>query len=102
VSAEPFGADTPTADLAFYARRVGATAWNGISKSRGVSEGNVIRSTIAKPTPLRLQRENVHDRTIGRDVDILTMEKGLTRVPVGQPCSSPSTLPTIIEPTTPR
>ena len=53
-------------------------------RSRGVSEGDVIRFAFPKPEPLKLEHENFRDAVLGKKADIVTMEQGLTTVVVAE------------------
>jgi UDP-N-acetylglucosamine 3-dehydrogenase len=77
-----FVADTLTADLTFYANGVTPTAWDGISRFRGVTEGDVVRYAIAKPEPLRTEHEAFRDAVLGRKADVVSMREGLAAVAV--------------------
>lgn len=81
-----FIADTLTADLTFHANGEIAQAWEGISKFRGVSEGDMVRYAIHKPEPLRTEHEQFRDAVLGKDADIVTMRQGLTTVRVAEAC----------------
>lgn len=74
--------DTLTADLTFYANGTQVEAWEDVANFRGVSEGDVIRYSIAKPEPLKLEHENFRDAVLGKPSDIVTMRQGLNTVKV--------------------
>jgi UDP-N-acetylglucosamine 3-dehydrogenase len=77
-----FVADTLTADLTFYANGVTPTAWDAISRFRGVTEGDMVRYAIAKPEPLRTEHEAFRDAVLGRHADVVSMREGLATVAV--------------------
>jgi UDP-N-acetylglucosamine 3-dehydrogenase len=77
-----FVADTLTADLTFYANGVTPTAWDAISRFRGVTEGDMVRYAIAKPEPLRTEHEAFRDAVLGRNADVVSMREGLATVVV--------------------
>jgi predicted dehydrogenase len=77
-----FVADTLTADLTFYANGVTPTAWDAISRFRGVTEGDMVRYAIAKPEPLRTEHEAFRDAILGRHADVVSMREGLATVAV--------------------
>lgn len=74
--------DTLAADITFYANGAQVEAWDDVANFRGVSEGDVIRYSIAKPEPLKLEHENFRDAVLGRPADIVTMRQGLNTVRV--------------------
>jgi len=74
--------DTLTADLTFYANGTQVEAWEDVANFRGVSEGDVVRYSIAKPEPLKLEHENFRDAVLGKSSDIVTMRQGLNTVKV--------------------
>jgi len=55
-----------------------------VANFRGVSEGDVVRYSIAKPEPLRLEHENFRDAVLGLESDIVTMQQGLKTVRVAE------------------
>ena len=75
-----FVADTLLADLIFYKNGDAPPPWEGISKFRGVSEGDVIRFSIAKPEPLREEFEGFRDAILGKKGEIVSMREGLAAV----------------------
>lgn len=77
-----FVADTLTADLTFYANGVTPTAWDAISRFRGVTEGDIVRYAIAKREPLRTEHEAFRDAVLGRNADVVSMREGLATVAV--------------------
>jgi UDP-N-acetylglucosamine 3-dehydrogenase len=77
-----FVADTLTADLTFYANGVMPTAWDAISRFRGVTEGDMVRYAIAKPEPLRTEHEAFRDAVLGGNADVVSMREGLATVAV--------------------
>jgi len=79
-----FVADTLTADLTFYANGSITAEWDEMARSRGVSEGDVIRFAFPKPEPLRAEHEAFRDVVLGRDSNIVTMREGLAAVEVAQ------------------
>lgn len=72
--------DTLTADFTFYANGTQDIAWDEVANFRGVSEGDVIRFSIPKPEPLRVEHEAFRDAVLGKDADIVTMRQGLNTV----------------------
>jgi UDP-N-acetylglucosamine 3-dehydrogenase len=79
-----FVCDTLTADLTFYANGTQVEPWDEVANFRGVSEGDVIRYSIAKPEPLRVEHENFRDAVLGKTADIVTMRQGLNTVRVAE------------------
>jgi predicted dehydrogenase len=79
-----FIADTLTADLTFHANGLVPTTWSDVARFRGVSEGDMIRYAISKPEPLQLEHIAFRDAILGKDVDIVTLEQGLTTVRVAE------------------
>lgn len=79
-------ADTLTADLTFYENGKVATAWDGVSQFRGVSEGDVVRYAIPKPEPLRVEHEQFRDAILGTDCDVVSLEQGLATVRTAAAC----------------
>ncbi|MDE0572237.1 Gfo/Idh/MocA family oxidoreductase [Demequina sp. B12] len=77
-----FVADTLTADLYFYANGTVQTEWDALAGFRGVSEGDMVRFSFAKPEPLKTEHEAFRDAVLGKDADIVTMEQGLATVRV--------------------
>lgn len=75
-----FVADTLTADLTFFANGKVETAWDGIARFRGVSEGDIVRYAFPKPEPLRLEHEQFRDVIRGVSKDLVTMAQGLETV----------------------
>lgn len=72
-------ADTLTADLTFFANGQVQTTWDDIANFRGVSEGDVVRYAINKPEPLRVEHEQFRDAVLGKDADIVTLERAWQR-----------------------
>lgn len=81
-----FLADTLTADLTFYANGQTPTAWDAISRFRGVSEGDMVRYAIPKPEPLALELAAFRDAVLGRGDDVVRMRDGLAAVEVAEAC----------------
>ena len=79
-----FVCDTLTADLTFYSNGNQAESWEDIANFRGVSEGDIIRYSISKPEPLRVEHENFRDAVLGIESEIVTMEQGLRTVEVAE------------------
>lgn len=79
-----FVCDTLTADITFYANGNQNSSWNEIANFRGVSEGDVIRFSINKPEPLRVEHENFRDAILGKPSDIVTMQQGLNTVKIAE------------------
>jgi UDP-N-acetylglucosamine 3-dehydrogenase len=77
-----FIADTLLADLTLYRNGVEPMHWEGLSRFRGVSEGDMIRYAIPKHEPLRTELEGFRDAVLGRGGEIVTMNEGLRAVAV--------------------
>jgi UDP-N-acetylglucosamine 3-dehydrogenase len=77
-----FIADTLVADLTFFNNGETAVEWEGLSSFLGVSEGDMIRYSIPKPEPLRVELEGFRDAIVGRGGEIVTMPEGLMAVAV--------------------
>jgi len=75
-----FVADTLLADLIFYKNGDAPPPWEGISKFRGVSEGDVIHFAIAKPEPLREEFEGFRNAVLGEEGEIVSMREGLAAI----------------------
>jgi predicted dehydrogenase len=58
------------------------TAWDAISRFRGVTEGDIVRYAIAKREPLRTEHEAFRDAVLGRNADVVSMREGLATVAV--------------------
>lgn len=81
-----FIADTLTADLTFYANGETPTAWDAISRFRGVTEGDMIRYAIRKPEPLAVELTAFRDAVLGHGGDVVWMRQGLAAVTVAEAC----------------
>jgi UDP-N-acetylglucosamine 3-dehydrogenase len=81
-----FVADTLTADLTFFANGVVLTEWDALVSFRGVSEGHIIRFSLAKAEPLRTQHEAFRDAVLGLPAEVVTMDQGMTTVAVAEAC----------------
>ncbi len=75
-----FVADTLLADLTFFRNSEAPPAWEGISRFRGVSEGDMIRFAMAKPEPLRTEFEGFRDEVINGNGEIVSMRDGMAAV----------------------
>ncbi len=79
-----FVADTLTADLTFYANGSVPTEWAQIAGFRGVSEGDMVRYSFAKPEPLRTEHEAFRDAVNGVRSDIVSLEEGARTLAVAE------------------
>jgi UDP-N-acetylglucosamine 3-dehydrogenase len=79
-----FVIDTLTADLTFYANGSMRSEWPGLEQFRGVTEGDVIRYTVAKQEPLRTEHENFRDAVLGLPNDTVTLRSGLRTLEVAE------------------
>ncbi len=79
-----FVADTLSADLTFYANGSIPTEWAHIAGFRGVSEGDMVRYSFAKPEPLRTEHEAFRDAVLGRGKDIVSLEEGARTLAVAE------------------
>lgn len=77
-----FLADTLTADLTHFRNAEAPMNWEGLSKFRGVAEGDMIRFAIQKKEPLRSEIEGFRDAVLGRNGEIVTMADGMRAVAV--------------------
>lgn len=77
-----FVADTLTADLTLYRNAEAPMAWEGISRFRGVAEGDMVRYAIPKPEPLKSEIEGFRDAVLGKQGEIVSMAEGLHAVAV--------------------
>ena len=73
-------ADTLLADLTFHKNANAPTPWEGISRFRGVAEGDMIRFAIAKPEPLRTEFEGFRDMVLENGGEIVSMGDGVLAV----------------------
>ena len=73
-------ADTLLADLTFHKNANAPTPWEGISRFRGVAEGDMIRFAIAKPEPLRTEFEGFRDMVLENGGEIVPMSDGVLAV----------------------
>ncbi len=73
-------ADTLLADLTFHKNANAPTPWEGISRFRGVAEGDMIRFAIAKPEPLRTEFEGFRDMVLEDGGEIVPMSDGVLAV----------------------
>ncbi len=73
-------ADTLLADLTFHKNANAPTPWEGISRFRGVAEGDMIRFAIAKPEPLRTEFEGFRDTVLEIGGEIVPMSDGVIAV----------------------
>lgn len=76
--------DTLTADLTYYANGSVATQWGHIAGFRGVSEGDVIRFSFAKPEPLRIEHEMFRNAVQGVGESIVSLAEGAATVAVAE------------------
>lgn len=74
--------NTLMSDLEFHANGEASSQWEVLAGLRGSSEGDMIRYSIAKPEPLRLEHENFRDAVAGRHGDIVTLSEGLDAIRV--------------------
>ncbi len=79
-----FVADTLSADLTYYANGSVPTEWAQIAGFRGVSEGDMIRYSFAKPEPLRTEHEAFRDAVLGKDSSIVSLEEGARTLAVAE------------------
>ncbi|MBT9255915.1 Gfo/Idh/MocA family oxidoreductase [Phycicoccus sp. MAQZ13P-2] len=81
-----FVVDTLAADLTFHANGPGELPWDAIAQFRGVSEGDVVRYSFAKPEPLRTELEAFRDAVLGVGSDVVTLESALRTIRVAAAC----------------
>lgn len=79
-----FVADTLTADLTFHANGVSPDQWDEFTAFRGVQMGDVVRYSIPRPEPLRVEHEAFRDAVLGKDSGIVTLADGLRVVEVAE------------------
>lgn len=79
-----FVCDTLTADITFHANGKQQKSWDDLANFRGVSEGDVVRFSINKPEPLKVEHENFRDAILGKPSDIVTMQQGLNTVKIAE------------------
>lgn len=79
-----FVIDTLSADLTFYENGTQETEWSELASFRGVKEGNMIRYSVAKPEPLRVQHESFRDAVLGKATELVTLGEGLQAVLVAE------------------
>lgn len=79
-----FVIDTLTADLTFYKNGGKQSKWHELAQFRGSSEGEIIRFSIEKSEPLRLEHEAFRDAILGNDTEIVTFDSGLRNVMVAE------------------
>lgn len=79
-----FVADTLSADLTFYANGSVPTQWAQVAGFRGVSEGDMIRYSFAKPEPLRTEHEAFRDAVAGVGDDIVSLAQGAATLAVAE------------------
>tara|TARA_B100000902_G_scaffold397277_1_gene460539 strand:+ start:116 stop:1108 length:993 start_codon:yes stop_codon:yes gene_type:complete len=92
-----FVADTLLADLTFFRNSDAPPAWEGISRFRGVSEGDMIRFAMAKPEPLRTEFEGFRDEVKNRNGEIVSMRDGMAAVIAAEAVLESSSTGTSIE-----
>ena len=71
------GDDTASVDLTFYANGTFVTEWESITAFRGVTEGDIIRYSLAKREPLQVEHEAFRDAVLGKEDRTVTMRQGL-------------------------
>jgi len=81
-----FVADTISADLTYYANGSIPTEWAQIAGFRGVSEGDMIRYSFAKPEPLRTEHETFATAVRGEPSAIVTLAEGARTLAVAEAC----------------
>lgn len=80
-----FVADTLSADLTYYANGSVPTQWAQVAGFRGVSEGDVVRYSFAKPEPLRTEHEAFRDAVLGREpTRIVSLAEGARTLAVAE------------------
>ncbi len=79
-----FVADTLSADLTFHANASVPTEWSHLAGFRGVSEGDMIRYSFAKPEPLRTEHEQFARAVRGEDAAIVTLREGARTLAVAE------------------
>lgn len=79
-----FVADTISADLTFYANGSVPTEWSQIAGFRGVSEGDMIRFSFAKPEPLVTEHLAFRDAVLGTSDEIVSLAEGAHTLAVAE------------------
>jgi UDP-N-acetylglucosamine 3-dehydrogenase len=77
-------ADTLNIDLTYFENGTIPTVWDDVSRSRGVSEGDVVRFAFSKPEPLVTEHAEFVRRIRDGSGNIVSLEEGLRTIEVAE------------------